>query len=216
MKFYLNHAINDNGLDLLLACNPNIKKLYLDECTNLTAKTIEIIGRRLPNLEELSLGYLLQKLGVQHLRPIGELKRLNSVNVILGPALPLIHVLCAMEMRIENLMLWYVDVNDAIIERILNMKTIQNLTIYSNERVMNYIRDGHLELLARNLPALTVMRLGYSDQVTIDGLKTFLFYAKNLTLLALTNIRNVTPENKHDLLNWASHRPHLTIDFNIE
>lgn len=216
LKFYLNHAINDNGLDLLLASNPNIKKLYLDECTNLTAKTIEIIAHRLPNLEELSLGYLLQKLGVQHLRPIGELKRLNSVNIILGPVLPLIHVLCVMEIHIENLMLWYVDVNDAIVERILNMKTIQSLTIYSNEHVMNYIQDGHLELLARNLPALTVLRLGYSDQVTIDGLKRFLFYAKNLTLLTLTNIRNVTTENKNDLLNWASHRPHLTIDFDTE
>lgn len=216
LKFYLNHAIDDNGFDILLACNPNIKKLYLDECTNLTAKSIEIIGRRLPNLKELSLGYLLQKLSVEHLRPIGELKQLNTVNIILGPALPFLHVMCAMEMRIENLMLWYVDMYDAIIERILNMKSIRNLTIYSDERVTNYIKDCHLESLARNLPNLTVMRLGYSDQVTIDGLKTFLFYAKNVTLLALTNIRNVTPENEHILLNWASHRPYLTIDFQIE
>lgn len=212
LKFYLNHAINDDGLEILLSHNANIKKLYLDECTKLSAKAIEVMVRRLPNLEELSLGLLLQKIKVQELRPIGELKRLQSINIILGPALPIVHVVCERQVQIESLMLWYVEVNDALIERLLYMKTLKNLTIYSNDHVMNFIRDEHLQLLAQKLPSLTVMRLGYANQITIDGLKNCLYYAKNLTLLALTGIKNVTINDKYNLLNCVSERPNLDIE----
>lgn len=212
LKFYLNHTINDDGLELLLSHNPNIKKLYLDECMKLSAKAIDIIVRRLPNLEELSLGLLLQKISVQELRPIGELKRLICLNIILGPALPIVHVVCERQLHIESLMLWYVDVNDALIEQLVYMKTLTNLTICSNEHVMNFIKDEHLQLLARKLPNLTVMRLEYSNQITIDGLKNFLFHARNLTLLTLTGIKNVTTNDKYNLLNCVSERPNLAIE----
>lgn len=212
LMFHLNQSINDNGFEHLLAFNPNIKKLYLDECTNLSASAVEIIVRYLPNLEELSLGFLLQKVNTQELRLLGELKHLKSLNIILGPALPLINVIYESGIQIECLMLWYVAANDVLIERLSNMKSLKNLTISGNEHVINFIKDDHLELLAMNLPDLNVIRLGYSDQITIDGLKHFLLNAKNLTHLALTNIKNVTTANKCDLLNCVAQRPNLTID----
>lgn len=214
LKFYINNAISDGGLELLLFFNPNIKKLYLDECRNLTARAIDVIVHRLPNLEVLSLGFLLQKVDVQELRPLGELKRLNSLNVILGPALGLINVIYESGTLIESLMLWYVrDMNDALVERVGNMETITSLIIYSNDHALNFaFSDSHLGFLALNLPALTEMRLGYSEYVTIDGLKNFLFYAKNLTILTLTCLKNVTAANKYDLLDYVGQRPNLTID----
>lgn len=219
--FYVNLSINDDGFELLLSFNPNIKRLYLDECTNLTPKTFGIIVRYLPNLEEISLGYLLQKAGTAELWSLGELKRLKRLTVILGPALPLIHVMSEAVVPIENLMLWHANVTDALVEKLLNMKTIKNLAIHSNEHVTSYTTDVHLQLLGEHLPNLSEFRLTHSDRVTIDGhqplvtidgLKYLLLHAKKLTLLTLINMKNISIANKDDLLHCIDQRSNLTIE----
>ncbi|XP_031629639.1 uncharacterized protein LOC116344917 [Contarinia nasturtii] len=210
LKFHLNVSMNDDGLELLLKLNPNLKKLYLDECISLTPNAIQIIARCLPNLEELSLGYLLQKVGAVDLWCLSELKQSKSLTVILGPALSIIHVMSENGIPIENLILWYVDVPDALIDKILKLKQIKSLAVYNNGSVN--IKDAHLELLAKNLPSLTEFRLSHSNHVTLDALKNFVCCAKVLELLALNDIKNITTNNKDDLLYCVDQHSNLAIE----
>lgn len=209
LKFYLNLSLNDAGLGNLLASNRNINKLYLDECTRLTANAINIIVHFLPNLEELSLG-LLQNIHPMYLQQLVRLRCLKNLVIILGAALPLIEIIRVSNIQIESLELWYVDITDAHIGSICGLQSIRKLVLSSN------VQDSHLNILAANLSLLTEFHLGYSDLLTVDGLENMLFHAKRLTHLTLTHITKVRPSDKQRLLDFAERyldKTDLTISF---
>lgn len=212
LNFYLNVSMNDEGLERLLTSNPNVKKLYLDECSGLSPKTFEVIARCLPGLEELSLGYLLQKAGAVDLWHLSELKQLKSLTIILGPALSLMHVMSENNIPVESLMLWCVDVTDTLVEKIAKMKQIKKLTVCSNDYVTSNIKDSHLELIAKNLPSLTEFRLSHSNEVSLGALKHFVYHAKVLEVLSLADLKNITTSDKGDLLHSIGRRSNLTIE----
>lgn len=207
LKFHLNSAINDTGLHRLLALNRNIRRLYLDECTALSSNAIRIIVNILPNLEEISLG-LLQNIHPVDLQPLGQLIWLTSLVIILDRALPLINVFRVAKIPIENLELWYVNINNSHIESISDIPSITKLILSRD------VQDSHLPVLAANLPLLNELRLGYSAAVTVQGLENMLFHAHNLTSLTLTNIKWVKAVDKQRLLDFAKRydKKHLTIE----
>lgn len=211
LKLHFNAAINDVGLECVLASNPGITNLYIDECTRLSSKAIHIIVRYLPGLEELTLG-LLQNSSPKELKHFGELKRLKAFRILLNPALPLLNVICETGMPIECLDLWHVDVTRAHIELISRIKSIKELTIYSYS-----VDDDHLKLLAINLPMLTELRLAHSKMVTIDGLKDLLFSANNLSYLHLTNVERLSQADECHLEDFSEqlqrNKPLIIIDY---
>lgn len=200
---YFNKAIDNNGLELFFTCNPTITKLYLDECINLTSNIINIIVRCLPKLEEITLGLILQNVSVPKLRQLGGLRHLKSVIVLLGPANPILTVIHETSLSIENLVLWYVDITDELIVRLLYVKSIKKLDIFGNVRLKDYVNDNHLKLLSKHLPELNHLRLVCFEHVTLHGLKEMLLNAKNLLHLSLTNIKQISIRDKDDLLNFA-------------
>lgn len=193
IKLQLNATINDYGLELLLTCNPALKKLYIDECPRLTAKSIEIIARCVPWLEELTLGPL-QNYCLADLRNFGTLYCLKSLQILLNPALPLMNVIYDAGIPIERLELWYVNVTGALIKQLTCMKSIKELTIFSYS-----VTNNHLKMIAENLPLLCELRLAHSEHVTIDGLANMLGSARNLTVLQLTNMKNINEANEQHL-----------------
>lgn len=215
LTFHFNQAINDIGLDLMLQNNQNITKLHLDECTGLSTNVIDIIVRCLPNLKEISLGYLLQNFERSDLQKLADLKQLKNLTIILGPALPLITAISTTGQQIEKLTLWYADVCDDVIKGISDIKTIRCLEFYSNSHVMGFVTDFHLEFLSVKLFNLNEIRLNYSKHVTINGLKKVLLNAKNLKYLSLNSIKGITNADKQNLLQFVneySNATNLTID----
>lgn len=193
LKFQLNATINDIGLEVLLTCNPGIKKLYIDECPNLTANAIEIIARCVPWLEDLTLGPL-QNYCPTLLHSFSMLYYLKSLQILLDPALPLMSVIYNAGIQIEHLELWYVSINGALIEQLTCMKSIKELTIFSYS-----VTDHHLEMIAEQLPFLGELRLAHSEHVTIDGLTNMVCSAQNLTVLHLSNMKNINESNEQHL-----------------
>lgn len=193
IKLQLNAAINDTGLEMLLTCNPGVKKLYIDECSRLTVKAIEIIARCAPLLDEITLG-TLKNYCPSDLRPFGTLYCLKNLQILLDPALPLMNVIYDAGIQIERLELWYVNMTEVLIEQLTSMKSIKELTICSCN-----VTDTHLKMIAENLPFLCELRLAHSLDVTIDGLANMLCSANNLTVLQLTNVKHIDEANHQHL-----------------
>lgn len=206
IKLQLNATINDTGLEMLLTCNPGVKKLYIDECSRLSVNAIEIIARCAPLVEEIALGPL-QNYCPSDLRLLGTLYCLKSLQILLNPALPLMNVIYDADIPIERLDLWYVNVTGALIEQLTNLKSIKELTICSHN-----VTDTHLKMIAENLPFLCKFRLAHSLFVTIDGLTNMLHSANNLTVLQLTNVRNINEANELHLLAFKM-QTKATIEF---
>lgn len=207
IKLQLNATINDIGLEMLLTCNPNIKKLYIDECPRLTAKSIEIVSRCAPWLEEITLGPLQNYCPFQ-LRHFGQLYCLKRLQILLDPALPLMNVIYDAGIQIERLELWYVNMTETLIKQLTNMKSIKELTICSYN-----VTDKHLKVIAENLPLLCELRLAYSVHVTVDGLINMLCSAQNLTVLDLTNMKSINEANKQHLQSITK-QTQLSIELN--
>lgn len=184
LKFHINLAINDKGLENWLTNNSNIKSLYVDECTNLTSYALDIIVHRLPILEKLTLG-MLQNCHTENRMQLGKLK-IQSLGLLLGTALPTMNVIYEAGIPVESLELWYVHVNNAHIERLSSMKTIRELTIFSYTT-----KNSHLKMIADNLPQLTKLTLGHSLHVTVDGVEDMLLISKQLSSLHLFAMNNI-------------------------
>lgn len=198
-----NKAINDFGLDLFFKCNPQITKLYLDEYNKLTSNIINIIVHRLPELEEITLGFLLQSVSVSELRPLGGLKHLKSVTILLGPAIPILTAIHQTSLQIEQLALWYVDIGDDLVTRLLHVKSIRKLEMFGKDRIKDHVNDNHLKLLSTNLVNLNHFRIVCSENVTLSGVKEMIFNAKNLLHLSLSNMKNISTKDKDDLMYFA-------------
>lgn len=190
IKFQLNASINDAGLKMLLSFNPHLKKLYIDECPLLTAKSIEIIAHCVPWLEELTLGPL-KNFSQADLYPIGGLYGLKRVQILFEHVTPLMNVINDAGILIESLTLWYVSVNDAVIEQLARMKSIKVLFIFSCT-----ITNQQLKIIAEKLPLLTELRLAGSEHVTIDGVADMLYVTPNLSALHLNNMKNIEDNNR--------------------
>lgn len=203
LKLHLNIAINDNGFGTLLASNPSIKKLYVDECTGLSSHAINIIVHYLPGLEELTLG-LLQGECENDIRSLGGLKCLKSLRILLGQALPAMNVVYEAGIQIESLDLWYIHLSDAHIARLSTMLSIKELSIFSSS-----LEDAHLKVIAEKLPLLTKLMLGYSKHVTIDGLENMLLNAKRLSSLYLRNMKNIDEAGESHLRNVIFDTQHM-------
>lgn len=207
IKLQLNATINDTGLELLLNNNRGIKKLYIDECPRLTVKAIEIIARCVPWLDEITLGPL-QNYRTFDLCHFKTLFGLKSLQILLDPALPLMNVICDAGIPIERLELWYVNVTTAHIKQLTSMKSIKVLTICSYN-----VTNAHLKLIADSLPFLCELRLAHSIHVTTDGLTTMLCSAQNLTVLHLTNMKNINEGDKQHLQAFMK-QTKLSIELN--
>lgn len=212
IKLQLNATINDNGLETLLTCNPGIKKLYIDQCPRLTSKSIEIIARCVPWLEELTLGPL-QNFRQPELRPFDTLFCLKRLRILLNPAWPLMSVIYNAGIPIEYLDLFYVDMNEALINQLTSMKSIKELTIFSHS-----LTDNHLKMIVNKLPMLNELRLGYTQHVTIDGLANMLsLETQNLTILHLINVKRINETDKRHLQTFIeqSLRGKPSVELNI-
>lgn len=197
LRFQLNLAINDIGLRNWLASNPNIKILYIDECTNLSPYAINIIVNYLRGLEELTLG-LLQHSPKENLEQLGHLPCFSSLGVVLDEALPLMNIVYEASIPITSLDLWFVSVKNSHINRISSIKTIRELTIYSYST-----EDHHLEMIAVSLPLLNKLTLAHSEHVTIDGLKFMIHHAKYLMHLHLIAMKKIDQNEQRRFVEFC-------------
>lgn len=157
------------------------------------AKSIEIIARCAPWLEDITLGPLQNHYPFE-LHHFGKLYCLKSPQFLLDPVLPLMNVINDAEIQIDRLELWYVNVTTPIIKQLRNMISIKKLTIFSYN-----ITDTHLKMIAENLPFLSELRLAHSVHITVNRLANMLCSAQNLKVLHLTNMKNINEANEQHL-----------------
>lgn len=156
------------------------------------------MSRLLPNLEKISLdGHTFRN--NDDLQILRELKCRKSLRLRWPPtSLQIFNKFVEANIPIESLNLCH-TFDDVLRNRILSMESIRKLSLWTAD-------DEYLQSLAMELPFLTKLSLYNDDNITVNGLKKFLFDAKNLMFLQLTNVKNIKKIHKSELKQFTNQR----------
>lgn len=156
----------------------------------------------------------------EHLRRFGDMKSLTSLKLpcFRRSVRPLMNSLCTNNVPIENLELKDCQIDDEAFRHILQLKSIQILSVTG----IDTLSCQQFMDLANELPQLEVLRLETVPKcdltITVDDIQRFVQSSKKIYLLTIGIIRNVTIDQDWytDLLSILSknrNRKTLNITF---
>lgn len=182
---FLRTNLRDDTLIQFQTLNPQLQRMSVQYCSNVTLSVLFNIGNRTPNLASLEVtmepnNIQEYKESVVHLSKLKNLKCL-TVNCSDFPATILIDSLAENVVAIEELR---ISGNPSELEGcvtgLVKLKQLKKLIFYE----LVYMSAKMLIKIAKELPALEEMSVNCID-IGADGIKTVLEHGKHLTMLSV-------------------------------
>lgn len=166
-EFFKIDTLTDDVLIKFLAHNPQLRRLKLSVCENLTSASFEYIAKCVPNLRYFTFAsyteHLLQNFN-EHVLHLTNLKHLRSLRITTRrfSARPLVEALVEKKTNITDLMIDGADTNLA--ESIQKLKSLKNLILIapdmSEEILIDFVQQlPVLERIITSCVALTPLGL---------------------------------------------------------